>query len=71
LSILKYLHEHHCPWDSMTLGEAHTCNQIECLNYAVEQRCPGWKRYLPEGHPDYDPSDFDSSDSSDSDDEDE
>ena len=71
LDVLKYLHEHGCPWDWKTLGEAHHRNQIECLNYATEQRCPGWKQYLPEGHPDYDPSDFDSSDSSDSDDEDE
>jgi len=71
LDVLKYLHEHDCPWNSGTCREAHSGNHIDCLNYAVEQRCPGWKQYLPEGHPDYDPSDFDSSDSSDSDDEDE
>jgi len=53
LDVLKYLHEHDCPWDSDTCRCAHGYH-IECLNYVIEQKCPGWERYDSE-HPDYDP----------------
>jgi hypothetical protein len=66
LDVLKYLHEHDCPWDSKTLLVARRDDQIECLNYAIEQKCPGWEQFDPE-HSDYDPPEIDS----DSDDEDE
>jgi hypothetical protein len=64
---LKYLHEHDCPWDSKTLLVARRDDQIECLNYAIEQKCPGWEQFETE-HPEYDLPvypDYDSLDSSD------
>ena len=45
LDVLKYLHEHGCPWDSETCRCAHGYH-IECLNYAIEKKCPGWERYV-------------------------
>ena len=45
LDVLKYLHEHGCPWDWETLWEARECNRIDCFNYAIEQKCPGWESY--------------------------
>ena len=45
LDVLKHLHEHGCPWDSETCRCAHGYH-IECLNYAIEKKCPGWERYV-------------------------
>jgi len=54
LDVLKYLHEYGCPWDSDTFLYARECDRIDCFNYAIEKKCPGWERYDSE-HPDYDP----------------
>jgi len=46
LDVLKYLHEHGCPWDSLTCYHAHENDHIEFLNYAIEQKCPGWRAFV-------------------------
>ena len=50
LECLKYLHEEaEAPWDEMTLhGAKHYSKRIDCLNYAIEQKCPGYRRYVDE-----------------------
>ena len=50
LECLKYLHEEaEAPWDEMTLhGAKHYSKHIDCLNYAIEQKCPGYRRYVDE-----------------------
>jgi hypothetical protein len=45
LPVLKYLHEHDCPWDEHALFNAETKNRIECLNYLIANNCPGWENY--------------------------
>jgi hypothetical protein len=46
LDVLKYLHEHGCPWDSLTCYHAHENDHIEFLNYAIERECPGWRSFV-------------------------
>ncbi len=50
LECLKYLREEaEAPWDKMTLhGAKHYSKHIDCLNYAIEQKCPGYRRYVDE-----------------------
>jgi len=46
LEILKYLHEEvKAPWDSTTVRRASYNEQLECLRYAIEKKCPGWQHY--------------------------
>ena len=47
LDVLKYLHEHDCPWDWRACRIAHRNNEIDCLNYLIEQKCPGFEEFLP------------------------
>jgi len=47
LDVLKYLHENDYPWSSYTCSCAHSHNHVDCLNYLIEQKCPGFKEYLP------------------------
>ena len=42
---LQYLHENGCPWDSDTCMYAATFEHWDCLQYAVDNKCPGWERY--------------------------
>ena len=45
LPALKYLHENGCPWDSWTcLGAAHY-KHWDCLQYAVDNKCPEWEYF--------------------------
>ena len=46
LDVLKYLHENDYPWSSWVCLWAHKNNQIECLNFLIEQKCPGWERFV-------------------------
>jgi hypothetical protein len=46
LDVLKYLHENDCPWSSEACYRAHENNHIDCLNYLIEQKFPGFKRYV-------------------------
>ena len=48
LPALKYLHEKGCPWDEYTWRWAATHEHWECLQYAVDNKCPGWEIYAEE-----------------------
>ena len=37
---LKYLHENGCPWDSGTCYYAANNEHWDCLQYAVDNKCP-------------------------------
>ena len=49
LPALKYLHENGCPWDLCTCLCAADNEHWDCLQYAVDNKCPDWeifaKRY--------------------------
>jgi hypothetical protein len=45
LSALKYLHENGCPWDLYTCLSAAITEHWDCLQYAVDNKCPRWKEY--------------------------
>jgi hypothetical protein len=47
LDVLKYLHEHVCPWNWNACAAAHFNNHVDCLNYLIEQKCEGFEEYLP------------------------
>ena len=55
LDVLKYVHENAqslgfgdcCPSDEMTCHYAHLNNHVDCLNYLIEQKCPGFEEFLP------------------------
>ena len=46
LHVLKYLHENGCPWndkyDNTCLNAAYY-KHWDCLQYAVDNKCPGWE----------------------------
>ena len=42
--LLKYAHEHGCPWDELTCSFAAMHGHLECLKYAHEHGCP-WNEY--------------------------
>ena len=44
--MLKYLHEHECPWDKVTYWAAAVGGHLEVLKYAHENGCPGWNENL-------------------------
>jgi len=45
LPALKYLHENGCPWsEHMYYWAAHT-RQWDCLQYAIDNKCPGGEYY--------------------------
>ena len=44
LPALQYLHENGCPWNLETCHYKHW----DCLQYAVDNKCPGWERYAKE-----------------------
>jgi hypothetical protein len=46
LDVLKYLHENDCLWNSDACYNAHKNNRIDCLNYLIEQKCPGFEEYI-------------------------
>ena len=48
LPVLKYLHENGCPWDSDTCQYAAYHKHWDCLQYAVDNKCPEWKTYAKE-----------------------
>ena len=45
LPALQYLHENGCPWDSYTCYYAALYKHWDCLQYAVDNKCPGWEKY--------------------------
>jgi hypothetical protein len=45
LPALKYLHENGCPWDRDTCKYAAHHKRWDCLQYAVDNKCPGWEIY--------------------------
>jgi hypothetical protein len=45
LPALKYLHENGCPWNEYTCLSAAIYKHWDCLQYAVDNKCPGWERY--------------------------
>ena len=45
LPALKYLHENGCPWDRCTCYQAAKYKHWDCLQYAVDNKCPGWEIY--------------------------
>ena len=48
LPALKYLHENGCPWDEDTCYWAADREHWDCLQYAVDNKCPRWRRYAQE-----------------------
>ena len=45
LPALQYLHENGCPWDYDTCYCAAHNKHWDCLQYAVDNKCPGWETY--------------------------
>ena len=45
LPALQYLHENGCPWDSNTCRTAAHDKHWDCLQYAVDNKCPEWEEY--------------------------
>jgi hypothetical protein len=45
LPALKYLHENGCPWDKWTCYCTALHKQWDCLQYAVDNKCPDWEYY--------------------------
>ena len=45
LPALQYLHENGCPWDRCTCHYAAYYKHWDCLQYAVDNKCPGWEEY--------------------------
>jgi len=43
LPALKYLRENGCPWNSDTCGCAAKHERWDCLQYAVDNKCPDWE----------------------------
>ena len=42
LPALQYLHENGCPWNWNTCSDAGYYKHWDCLQYAVDNKCPGW-----------------------------
>ena len=40
-----YLHENGCPWNWWTCNEAACHVHWDCLQYAVDNKCPEWEIY--------------------------
>ena len=45
LPLLQYLHENGCPWGSNTCLQAAYSSHWDCLQYAVDNKCPDWEIY--------------------------
>ena len=45
LPVLKYLHENGCPWNYDTCFYAADNKHWDCLQYAVDNKCPEWEYY--------------------------
>ena len=45
LPALKYLHENGCPWGWSTCAWAVDYKRWDCLQYAVDNKCPDWEFY--------------------------
>ena len=45
LPALKFLHENGCPWDYRTCQSAAEEKRWDCLQYLVDNKCPGWEIY--------------------------
>ena len=41
----QYLHENGCPWDYLTCYHATDNEHWDCLQYAVDNKCPMWEKY--------------------------
>ena len=41
----KYLHENGCPWDEDTCWYAAYKERWDCLQYAVDNKAPEWKKH--------------------------
>jgi len=41
--VLQYLRENGCPWDKWTCSSAAYYKHWDCLQYAVDNKCPGWE----------------------------
>lgn len=39
LELLRYAHEHGCPWDETTCESAAEFNYLECFRYALQNGC--------------------------------
>ena len=42
------MRENGCPWGSDTCFYAATNKHWDCLQYAVDNKCPGWEKYAEE-----------------------
>ena len=45
LHVLQYLHENGCPWNSYTCHNAAYYKHWDCLQYAVDNKCPEWELF--------------------------
>jgi hypothetical protein len=45
LPVLQYLHENGCPWNRSTCYWAAQFKHWDCLQYAVDNKCPEWEKY--------------------------
>ena len=41
----QFLHENGCPWDYLTCYYAADNEHWDCLQYAVDNKCPRWEKY--------------------------
>ena len=39
------MHENGCPWDGYTCYDAAYNKHWDCLQYAVDNKCPEWEKY--------------------------
>jgi hypothetical protein len=42
------LHENGCPWDEYTCDYAADNKHWDCVQYLVDNKCPGWEEYAEE-----------------------
>jgi len=45
LAFLEYLRSKSCPWTKEVCKRARENNHIDCLTYAVKNKCPGFEAY--------------------------
>lgn len=46
INCLRYAHEHGCPWDAATCKYAFDYGHPDCLQYAINNKCPGYENYI-------------------------
>jgi hypothetical protein len=48
LPVLQYLHENGCPWSHTACFAAAQEKHWDCLQYLVDNKCPGWEKHAKE-----------------------